>query len=137
MKIINKNAIITIKSGKSCAISPLVFDIPEEKLDNEALKGILNKDVVILDVDEIECFVIKKDNIVAIACNVENEENMVVTLAYKVKPNDHFLVSSIFKNNSKIKNARDESKAILAVKKILDSYDPFIQVSVKDEEETE
>lgn len=122
--------LIKILSGKACGISMISMDIPDEIHLNQVMKQIVNKELVSVEVQEVKCLN-NEDNIVRFHCSIDDIAQFEMVLNYQISNNDYLEISKFYAKNKSPKLAKDNQKAIILIKNIIDGYDPFIQVQSK------
>ncbi len=120
------NAIVLILSGKCCGFGFFSMDIPKNIKLNESAKKLINHDTVTLEVKRVET--VQKEKVVRIFCSIREIKNCEMEIDYAVSDDDYFAIENAFPTSDSLADAPDANAAVLAVKKIVDSYDPFLQL---------
>ena len=129
MRYTQKDVIVMIMHGQSCGMSHFVMDIPEDFVSpNKAMDFIMKESIISITPYLIECMDSSQGKIVSITCKMENFEKANYNISYNVSPMDYITCVSYFGKKRTIKSMKDSQKTIFLIKKIIDSYDPFIQV---------
>lgn len=123
--------IIDILSGKSFGISMVSMDVSAKDEQNPLLKDILKQDFISAEVDKVECLT-RQDDIIRFYCNVKDMEKTKIVLNYIVSNEDHRIVSNFYSKCKNPRYAKDNTKAIMLIKNIIESYDPMIQLKIQE-----
>lgn len=124
---------VKILSGQACGISYIAMETPNMSKLNKTIIKVLQQDLISVEVEKVECLEGEESNIVNIICSVDNSPNVALTLNYVTSPEDYQAINNFYKKYKSPKLAKDSRNAIMLVKNIIDSYDPFIQLAYKEE----
>ena len=123
--------IIKIISGKTCGMSMISMDIPDDMELNQAMKQIKQKNMISVEVEKVKCLKNKEDNIISFCCSIDEIIKSELILNYKISNDDYDTICDFYVKCKSPKLAKDNNKAIILIKNIIESYDPVIQVVSK------
>lgn len=123
--------LIKILSGKTCGMSMISMDIPDNIELNQAMKHIMQQDMIVVEVQKVKCLKSKEDNMISFYCSIDEMPKAELILNYKISNNDYETISDFYAKCKSPKLAKDNAKAIILIKNIIESYDPIIQVASK------
>ena len=123
--------LIKILSGKTCGMSMISMDIPDNVELNQAMKHIVYQNMIAVDVQKVKCLKNREDNIISFYCSIDEIPKAELVLNYKISNKDYDAISNFYAKCKSPKLAKDNTKAIMLIKNIIESYDPIIQVSSK------
>jgi len=120
--------LIKIISGETCGMSLIGMDVPDDMKLNETMKEIVKQDLISVEVEEVELIKSKTEKIASFHCSIDKVNKAKLVLNYNISKDDHMYLYDFYYKNPNQKLAKDNNKAIMLIKNIIDSYDPMIQV---------
>jgi len=120
--------LIKIISGETCGMSLIGMDVPDDMKLNETMKEIVKQDLISVEVEEVELIKNKTEKIASFHCSIDKVNKAKLVLNYNISKDDHMYLYDFYYKNPNQKLAKDNNKAIMLIKNIIDSYDPMIQV---------
>lgn len=105
------------------------MDIPDNMELNQAMKHIMQQNMIAVEVQKVKCLKNKEDNIISFYCSIDEMSKAELILNYKISNNDYETISDFYAKCKSPKLAKDNTKAIILIKNVIESYDPIIQVA--------
>lgn len=113
-------------------MSLIGFDVPVDFEMSKTVKKVVNQDLISVEVEKVECVKNKTSSVVSFYCSIDKIAEAQMVLNYTISNSDYSYIYDFYRKEKSPKLAKNEGKAIMLIKNIIDSYDPIIQIATED-----